>query len=104
MGGFQVQRRAFRLLHGLPAPSVGWLHLWAKWRDLEIGQSHPGARAGFRRRPSRIAASEDRVLVYGMSPFTEDELRRWKDYLVGRSQRLAKQNCHYLFVIAPEKN
>jgi hypothetical protein len=40
----------------------------------------------------------------GMSPFTGDELRRWRSYLVERTQRLAKQNCRYLFVIAPDKN
>jgi hypothetical protein len=40
----------------------------------------------------------------GMSPFTDDELHRWRDYLVERSERLAKQNCRYLFVIGPDKN
>jgi hypothetical protein len=40
----------------------------------------------------------------GLSPFTDDELRRWRDYLVERSQLLAKQNTRYLFVIGPDKN
>jgi SGNH hydrolase-like domain, acetyltransferase AlgX len=41
----------------------------------------------------------------GMRPLSEEQLRRWKDYLEDRRQTLAEHNkCRYLFVIGPDKN
>jgi hypothetical protein len=41
---------------------------------------------------------------FGKAPFSEDELKRWKEFLEGRRTMLAQNNSRYLFVIAPDKN
>lgn len=37
------------------------------------------------------------------TPFTQEEMSRWHDVLEARADWLKQRNCHYLFVIAPEK-
>jgi alginate O-acetyltransferase complex protein AlgJ len=41
---------------------------------------------------------------FGLSPFSEAELSRWKNYLENRRSILAGSGFRYLFVIAPDKN
>jgi hypothetical protein len=41
---------------------------------------------------------------FGQRLFSEGELKRWKDYLENRRTMLLRNNSHYLFVIAPDKN
>lgn len=41
---------------------------------------------------------------FGKALFSEDELKRWKEYLENRRTLLARNDSHYLFVIAPDKN
>ena len=41
---------------------------------------------------------------FGKSPFSEDELKRWKEYLEHRRALWAQNNIRYLFVVAPNKN
>ena len=65
-------------------------------------------------KPSTAIAGTDGWLYYsgglmiedvmGNRPFTEAELRGWRDLLAGRRDWLARRGIRYLFVIAPDKH
>jgi hypothetical protein len=41
---------------------------------------------------------------FGLSPFSDDELKHWDRYLEVRRAMLAEKDIRYLFVVAPNKN